>query len=344
MNKVFRRLKFKDNSMKIIDENTVSSTSEKNVEYYEDLPEQLKELINELENRNWREVIYEKYAEENPWLYKIITDSSRSDFIFLIPLEENNLALDLGAGWGQISIPLSKICDVVAVEGNIEKVEIMKRIARQEKVDNILFVLSNIFDLPFEKNQFNLVIFNGVLEWVGEFSPEKDGIKSQKMALRKAYELLSQGGYLYIGIENKYGLKYLLGEIDDHTGLKDFTYLPVDKAKKTYRNKFGRDLKIFVHAKNEYEKMLKETGFSEIRFFGAFPDYKILHYLVDLSNPVVLKYFIEHMDFVTEHKGGEDGAYSIYNEKLMELYPILNSLGVIEHLCPSYSIIARKRE
>lgn len=337
-------MKFTDKSVKIIDEHTISFKSGKDVQYYDAPAEQLKKITTALENRNWRDVIYENYAEKNPWLYKIITNSNRSDFIFLINLEENNLALDLGAGWGQISIPLSRICDVVAVEGSIEKVEIMKRIAHQENVDNILFVLSNIFDLSFEKNQFNLVIFNGVLEWVGEFSGEEDGIKAQEMALRKAYELLSQGGYLYIGIENKYGLKYLLGEIDDHTGLKDFTYISKDKAKEIYKNKFGKDLKIFVHSKTEYEKMLKDAGFSEIRFFGALPDYKIPNYLIDLSDSAASKYFIKYMDFVMEHKGSEDGAYSEYNEKLEDLYPLFASIELIEYLYPSYSIIAKKEE
>ena len=52
-------------------------------------------------------------------------------------------------------------------------------------------------------------------------------ISFQQNVIRNAYNLLKPGGVLYIGIENKYGLKYLLGEKDDHSGLENFVYLNV---------------------------------------------------------------------------------------------------------------------
>jgi len=154
--------------------------------------------------------------------------------------------------------------------------------------------------------------------------------------------LLTPNGYLYIGIENKCGLKYLLGEIDDHTGLTDFTYLPVEMAKRVFKEKTGAELRVFVHNKKEYEQMLKRAGFSTVQFFGILPDYKLPNYIVDLSIPKLSKYFLETMDFVDEHKGGLDGSYSVYNKKLKDLYPVFSSLDVADFFYPSYAIIAQK--
>lgn len=342
--KILDRIKFvKDPRVKILDESTVFFLRQgEEVAYYDAASDQLKNLVEDLKTKNWTDAIAQAFEERNPWLYKIVTDTSRSDFIFLLPMRGEDLALDLGAGWGQVAIPLSRFCDVVAVEGNPKKLEIMKAIAGHEKRENIAFVLSNIIDLPFDKGQFDTVILNGVLEWVGSFGGLKDPLELQSEALRKAYDLLVPGGHLYLGIENKYGLKYLLGEIDDHTGIRNFTYLPIEKAKRVYREERGEDLRVFVHSKDQYEDMLKKSGFSSIHFYAAFPDYKFPKVMIDLSCAEASKYFLEKMDFVDEHKGGEDGSRSFYNDRLRDIYPILLSLGVFEHLCPSYGIIAQK--
>ena len=346
MNQVFRRLKFiNPNQLELNDDNIVSPIGDTvKIPYSDTASDQLLGVIEKLKDNSWLDVISAMYAEENPWLYRIITNSNRSDFIFLLPLKEGDLALDLGAGWGQVAIPLSKFCDVVAVEGNLEKIKIMNEIAHQEKRENILFVLSDLFRMPFEKEQFNFIILNGVLEWVGAFNYEDEPIKQQQKILKKIYDLLTPNGYLYIGIENKYGLKYLLGEIDDHTGLTDFTYLPIEMAKRVFKEKTGEELRVFVHGKKDYEDMLKKAGFSSVQFFGALPDYKLPNYIVDLSVPMISKYFIETMDFVEEHKGGLDGSYSIYNNKLKDLYQAFSSLDIAEFFYPSYAIIAQKGE
>lgn len=343
MNQVYSRVKFtNDRELKLINDIFVPADQKLEIPYYESDSQELDRLIEELKDNYWLDVISRTYEKSNPWLHKIVTNSNRSDFIFLLPIKKNHLALDLGAGWGQITIPLSRFCDVVAIEGNMRKLRIMTEIANQEQRNNILFGLSDILNLPFEKKQFNLVILNGVLEWAGQFSNDNNPIEVQQKLLQQVNHLLVEGGCLYLGIENKNGLKYVLGEIDDHTALIDFTYLPIEKAKAVYKQKTGSDLRVFVHSKNEYEIMLKKAGFSKVKFYGALPDYKIPHYLVDLSSPKISKYFLEVMDFVDEHKGGLDGGFSMFNYKLKELYSVFSSLNVAELFYPSYAIIAQK--
>lgn len=333
-------IKFKQqNKLQKIDEITYTYfDKQESIKLFDISKVQYQSFRDGLTTKNWQEVAAELYAENNPWLFKIITDQNRSDFLFLLDIKKDDLALDLGAGWGQVTIPLSRFCNVMAVEGNIEKIEIMKTIAKQENRNNIQFVVANIADKIFESEQFNLVILNGVLEWIGSFS-EGDPVTLQQEVLKEAYRALKSGGTLYIGIENKYGLKYLLGEKDDHTGLTGYVYLNNELEKSVFKEKTGKELRVFTHGKNEYEKMITNAGFRHVRFFGDLPDYKLLHTIVDLENDKTSSYVASNLDFVDEYNG-YDGTISKYNEKLRYLYSILSDQ--LADFYPSYSIIASK--
>ena len=75
----------------------------------------------------------------------------------------------------------------------------------------------NFCTFPLASEQFDLVIFNGSLEYIG--SPDSFW-KTQCAAMREAARILKHGGLVYVGIENSLGLKYLLDAPDDHTGIR----------------------------------------------------------------------------------------------------------------------------
>ena len=333
------KFKYKDIVKKIDDITYAYFDKHKSIKLFDIDKGQYRLFREGLQKKNWQEVAADLYAETNPWLFKIITNQNRSDFLFLLDIKKDDLALDLGAGWGQVTIPFSRFCDVVAVEGNMEKIEIMKEIARQEKRDNIQFIVANISDKMFESNQFDLIILNGVLEWLGAFS-DGDPTTLQQDALNETYSLLKPGGTLYIGIENKYGLKYLLGENDDHTALPDHVYLKKEMSKSIFEAETGQKMKVFTYSKQEYEDMLKLAGFKDIKFFGDLPDYKLIHTMVDLSSSNAPSFVAKNLDFVQEYDGAR-GDISKYNEKLKNLYEIFSG-EELTNLYPSYSIISRK--
>ena len=292
-----------------------------------------------LKSQHWMDVIYDMYYENSPWLFNIITNSNRSDFLFHLNIEKDDLALDLGAGWGQITIPLSRFCNVVALEGNMQKIEILKKIAKQENRNNIHFIGANIVNPIFENDQFNLIILNGVLEWIPKFSTGEP-LRLQKDVLKNCYDILQSKGTLYIGIENKIGLKYLLGEKDDHTLLEDFVYIDKDSQGAFFNALTKKQLHVFTHRKETYEKLLIDAGFDDISFFAALPDYKLIKSLVDISNNIPTSFIKNNAEFIPEYDGGT-GILSKLNTKLQYIYSILSS-DELRNLFPSYSIIARK--
>lgn len=297
-------------------------------------------LFNEgLDKKNWQEVAAELYAKDNPWLFKNITNQNRSDFLFLLDIKKDMLALEIGAGWGQVAIPLSQFCNVVTIDSNPEKIQIMKKIAKQENKNNMQFVVSDISDKIFEHNQFDLIIFNSIPEWL-EHSRNTDPTTLLNDALCEAHNLLKPEGVLYIGIENKYGLKYLLGEKNDHTDLSDHVYLKKEIAKSIFEAETDKKLKVLTYSKQEYEEMLMHAGFKDIKFFGDLPDYKFLHTVVDLSSGHAPSFVAKNLDFVPEYDWVR-GNVSKYNEKLKNLYEIFSGEELI-NLYPAYSILSKK--
>ena len=301
--------------------------------------EQFRSFNKGLDKKNWQEVATELYARDNPWLFKTIINPNRSDFLFLLDIKKDMLALEIGAGWGQVAILLSRFCNVVTIDDNLEKIQIMKKIAKQENKNNIQFVVADISDKILEHNQFDLIVFNSMLEWLGSFS-NTDTITLLNDALNEAYNLLKPEGILYIGIENKYGLKYLLGEKHGVSGLSDYVYLKKEIAKSIFEAETGEKLKVFTYSKQEYEESLKEVGFKNITFFGDLPDYKFLHTIVDLSSGHAPSFVAKHLDFVKEYDWGH-GNVSKYNEKLKNLYEIFSGDELI-NLYPAYSILSKK--
>ena len=341
LNKETNKLRFLNNiNINQIDDITYSFLNDNNIKLFDITNEDFLKFKEKLKTQNWMEIAFDMYYETYPWLYKIITDSNRSDFLHLLNIKKDDLALDLGAGWGQISIPLSRICDVVSLEGNLEKIELMKEIAQQENRNNIQYVAADISDDIFENKQFDVVILNGVLEWVGVFSKGMSPIEIQQNVIQTAYNLLKPGGILYIGIENKYGLKYLLGEKDDHTGLENFVYLNNNSIESFYKTLIGKPLRSFTHSKKTYEKMLKISGFENIDFFASLPDYKLPKLMIDLEDDSSIQFAQDNLEFIPEFDGST-GHLSQFNTKLQHIYSIF-SPNELSNLYPSYSIIARK--
>jgi SAM-dependent methyltransferase len=302
-------------------------------------------LVAEIEaGRPWRDVVNERYARAKPWLHRIIADRRRTAFFGQLLPAGGGLALDIGSGWGQIARPLAAQRPVVALEPVAERMAFIRAAARQEGVENNLyFVEADYLDTIFD-TRFSVITAIGVLEWAGAFQQDADPQARQNALLRKARQELAPGGALIIGIENRLGLKYLLGSPDDHLGVPDIALHHADLARVRWKQTSGQTLQSFTYSLAELAAMLRAAGFARLAFFGAFPDYKLPDVIVPLGDDgSLVNELLRKGPPTAEHNGySGDPLPTAFQEELGSLYRSLAEDGIAHHFVPSFFVLATK--
>ena len=324
--------------------------------------------------RPWREVVRNRYEQNKNWLYRIITDPSRTSFFDPVLNGVSEVAagvpachvsnttsanstgteaggyvnppgpvLDIGSGWGQIARPLAAHRPVVALEPVAERLAFIRAAARQDGVhDNMTFVESDYFEIEFE-TRFSVICAIGVLEWAGAFQDQLDPQQRQRAFLRKTRGELATGGSLILGIENRLGLKYLLGCPDDHLGVPGIACLPADLARRRWQETSGHPMQSFTYSIAELEAMLRAAGFAHIEFFAAFPDYKLPAQIISLADGGrALNAQLLRTAATPEHNGYDGSALTAaFQETLTAQYRSLAGEGIAHHFVPSFFVRAR---
>lgn len=284
----------------------------------------------------WREAVAAAYGEVHPWLCDIVTSPQRDLFFRQHPPADGARVLDIGAGWGQAALPLARRAEVVALEPTAERMDFIRAAAVQEKVDQSLcFVQADFFDVTFE-TKFDLICCIGVLEWVPKFRAG-DPVGLQREFLRRIRSLLNTGGQLVIGIENRMGLKYLMGSSDDHIAVPGVAVYDFEMAQRKWRDRTGGALRSLTHSRVELSELLAESGFDTNQFFGAFPDYKLPRIILPLGSEI--NAWFKGGGFVPEHDGS-CGRPLEFQAELASHYRSLASLGIAQDFAPSFYIIA----
>lgn len=225
-----------------------------------------------------------------PGLIKYITDSSRLGWLFHCYDEHSHRAcLDVGSGWGMISFGLSHFYDTVySLDGVFERLRFQSIRARIDQVENIRLLRSSLLRLPLEDESLDLIALNGVLEWVGLSDPAREPDDLQREFLREVARLLRPGGSIYLGIENRFGLQYFLGQ-KDHSGLRFTSLVPRPLADRMVRNaalkgeRPGAPKKFFHKAQTRYRtytyslsgyrSLLKQAGLDSFAPYWAWQSY-----------------------------------------------------------------------
>ena len=303
------------------------------------------EYLNQIKNlissgKNWKKVIEKELKEKNPWLCDIVLNNKRTKFLKFLDIGSKDIILDIGAGWGQFTIPIAKKNKVCAIDSNVNKIEIISKIANQEKIDeNIFFMGCDYLDTIFF-TKFNFVLCIGVLEWVGVFKKNVDPHNAQMSFLKKIRNNLKKNGKLVIGIENRIGLKYLMGSEDDHTGEKNISYFNFKKSRLIYKRKFNKELNSITYSFHEYKDMLIQSGFNDINFYAALPDYKIPKEIIPINdNGTMVNDFFIRNNFIEEHNGC-NGQILPHQNYLFDSYMKLAKENVAHLFVPSFYIVA----
>lgn len=140
---------------------------------------------------------------DNLWL-----SESQKDLLSIINAQIENSSerlkiLDFGSGRGEFSIFMAKLgAQVVGIDIGSDLIKLARKIALQNKAD-CTFVQGNINDLPFDNEEFDIVVGCTILHHLPIL-----GVKS---SLSEAYRVLKPGGTAYFTepIENNPFLDYL---------------------------------------------------------------------------------------------------------------------------------------
>lgn len=303
----------------------------------------LQSLLAEIEQgKPWREAVHDRYAVAKPWLHRIITDPCRTGFFASVLPPDGGLTLDLGAGWGQTCRPLAAHRPVVALEPVAERHAFIQAAARQDGVTgNLCYLGADYFDVQFE-TKLAAICAIGVFEWVGAFQNQTDPQDRQRAFLRKARTELAPGGALVLGIENRLGLKYLLGCPDDHLGVPHIACLPAPLARRRWQESSGHALQSFTYSLTELDALLREAGFTTIEFFAAFPDYKLPEKIISIADDGrTLNAWLTADLTPTEHNGYDGSPLDpLFQRLLTTQYRSLAAARIAHHFVPSYFVRA----
>ena len=236
--------------------------------------ENLQKINESLEVNDWNKVLANHEVSEIRRMYKFLSDYGRINWLDLLDLPYEVTVLDLGAGMGTMSQALSKRCKkIYAVEPVRERVDFMRHRFRQEKCNNIEIIRSDIDNLPFEKEKFDLIILNGVLEWLPFNKKDMNPRKVQKYYLEMLKELIKQDGHIYVGIENRTSYSLFLGAPDPHIGYKYVTFLPRWVSHIICKLKSGDIYRPYLYTSAGYKKLLEESGYQTPEIYSALPSY-----------------------------------------------------------------------
>ncbi|HPB58698.1 MAG TPA: peptide chain release factor N(5)-glutamine methyltransferase [Candidatus Saccharicenans sp.] len=140
--------------------------------------------------------------------------------ILTLPLSPEPLILDIGTGSGNIAVSLAKelpLARIMATDISKRALRLAAENARLNQVDNVRFILSNLFK-AFEQSQmsFDLIVSNPPYvaqdDWqkldrsVRDFEPKKallagqDGLRFIRRLVRKASQFLQPAGFLVMEI------------------------------------------------------------------------------------------------------------------------------------------------
>lgn len=251
--------------------------------------ETLEEALLVLEQKGWDE-FNARYRGKFDFTF----EENRADFRFAIPVTREFRILDAGAGMGRISIPLARVAgSVVAIDQSFLRMKFLKKRAEAEGLLNIETYVSDLFDAPFEDGSFDLIVMNGLLEWIGATDRFVDPREAQLAALRLCKRLLKKGGYLYIGIENRAALAYIKGR--DHSGLRFTSYMPRFVANWYTIVRKGHPYNTYTYNMEGYRTLLRDAGFGTEDFYLVYPGYNAPRILIPYEKLPLLRYVIGHL-------------------------------------------------
>jgi ubiquinone/menaquinone biosynthesis C-methylase UbiE len=264
------------------------------------------QLLQAARSGSWKQAVQTRFSQGDDMWFGVL-DLQRASWAPLLGLDDRSVVLDIGAGYGAITHSLSRsVAEVYSVEAIPERIEFIQERLRQEGIANVSLIQASATALPLLDKGFDLIVINGVLEWVGEWDLQGDARSVQLRFLRAVSRLLKDDGVLVIGIENRFGYAMFMGS-SDHSGMAYTSLVPRRVAslmlryssKNHHRTQLNarKEYRTYTYSERGYRSLLADAGFPEVSCYWAEPGYNQPYHLIPLSRRSwVREHFLDLLD------------------------------------------------
>jgi len=196
------------------------------------------------------------------WPTQYHLSNTRANLLRPLNLDGVTRVLELGCGCGSITRYLGEQdkLHIDAIEGSQTRARLAA--LRCNDLPNVTISSANFNEIEIPEDYYDLVLFVGVTEYAGRFSKRKTDQEALADLLSLGKKVAKPDGVVLVAIENRLGVKYLLGASEDHYAVP---YIGIDN----YQQSTG----IRTYSQSEWRQHLKE--FAAIQFMYPFPDYKV---------------------------------------------------------------------
>lgn len=295
---------------------------------------QTRELNEIARSEGWRAaaVVAARQTADPAYYLEYITSEARADFRFLLPLDADDIVLDIGSGWGNMTVAFARTCrHVFAVDTARDSLDFVRIRARQEGLDNVTVVQAGAGEMPLPAGSCDVALMVGVLEWVAWGKNGASPQNVQERVLRRVWNTLAPGGCLYVGIENRLSFKYFLGKREPHTGLRFVSLLPMPVANLYSRLARNVDYREVTYSKRGLAGILKRVGFDRVQFYYPVPGYQNFRFLANYGTRGTTQFVFSHL---RAHPKFTSAHYAAARLSLL--------LGIHKWTAPCFSVVAYK--
>lgn len=198
--------------------------------------------------------------ERRDWATLYHLSPCRKNILEWIPFQKSDRVLEVGSECGAITGCLAdKAGSVTCIE--LSEKKSLVNAYRNRNRQNIEIHIGKFEDSEQDLTEgYDYITLIGVLEYASLYV---SGAQPFESLLRICKKHLKPGGKLIIAMDNKLGMKYWAGCREPHSGL-------LFEGIEGYSSTKGMQ----TFSRLELEKLLKNSGFSDIAFYYPYPDYK----------------------------------------------------------------------
>ncbi len=261
-----------------------------------------------------------------------IASEARADFRFMMSLDEDATVLDVGSSWGNLPVAFARNSRLVfALDTTFSNAQFVEIRADQEGLNNVLPILGDATRLPLPPASCDCVLMVGVLDRVPGGRNDGTPQDLQVKALAEAHHVLKPGGQLYIGTQNRFSFKNLLGAREPLTGLRFISILPRVLANYYSLKSRGMPFREWTHSQRNLRRLLRRAGFRDADFYYPIPSYENIRYITDYSTPRLSRFLVSRFE-----------GHGSFSEGLRIASLVAALLRMEKRVSPCFSVLAEK--